>query len=84
MQMAAQTLGALAQGSMVLVTQNQVCVCVCACVHVLSGEAAMTQLHTASVCTCVDVSGCVSTNRVGNGAVTDSTAYGDWAPTGQL
>lgn len=40
-----------------LVTQNQVRLasvgpCVCACRHVLSGEAAMTQQHTASVHTC--------------------------------
>lgn len=35
----------------------------CACRHVHTEEAAMTQLHTASVCTCVDVSVCAGTEQ---------------------
>lgn len=35
----------------------------CACRHVHAGEAAMTQLHTASVCTCVNVSVCAGAEQ---------------------
>lgn len=48
MQMAAQTLGALAQGSMVLVTQNQVCVCVCVRARALWGGSYDSAAH--SIC----------------------------------
>lgn len=93
--MAEHPLGALPQGLTVLVTQNQVHLaavgtCVCACGHVLSGEAAMTQQHTASVRTCADASACVQApakalapQGVGEAVVTDSALYSDWAPTGQ-
>lgn len=68
--MAEHTLGVRPEGSLVLVTQNQVytasvgtCVHV-ACRHVHTGEAAMTQPHRASsVCTCVDVSVCAGTEQ---------------------
>lgn len=48
----------------------------------------MTQLHTASVCTCAARAMCTGASscrhRVGEVVATDSAACGDWVPTNQL